>query len=125
MIKTLIPIIAAAVMTLSSCGDSSLTRTLPNVTGSSGEVLVVADRALWEGRTGELIRSELAADLRGMPQSEPAFSLLQVTPAGFTNLFLVHRNVVFIGTDPAATRAGLTATRNEWSETQLVLRLTA
>lgn len=125
LMKTLMPFIVAAVLILSSCGDSSLTRTLPNVTGSSGEVLVVTDRALWEGRTGEIIRAELAADLRGLPQPEPAFSLLQVTPAGFTNLFLVHRNVVFISTDPAIARAGLTVTRNEWSETQIVLRLTA
>lgn len=123
--KIFIPFIASAVLTLMSCGDSSLTRTLPNVTGTSGEVLVVTDRALWEGRTGEIIRTELAADLRGLPQAEPSFSLLQVTPAGFTNLFLVHRNVVLIGTDPAISRAGLTVTRNEWAETQLVLRLTA
>lgn len=123
--KSIIPLIAATVLTLSSCGDSSLTRTLPNVTGSSGEVLVVTDRALWEGRTGELIRQELAANLRGLPQAEPAFNLSQVTPAGFTNLFLVHRNVVFIGTDPGITGADLTVTRDEWAETQLVLRLTA
>ena len=66
-----------------------------------------------------------AADLRGLPQPEPAFSLLEVTPAGFTNLFLVHRNVVFVGTDPAIAREGLTVTRNQWAETQIVLRLTA
>lgn len=123
--KTSMTFIAAALLILQSCGDSSLTRTLPNVSGSSGEVLVVADRALWESRTGEIIRLELAADLRGLPQPEPAFNLLQVSPAGFTNLFLVHRNVVIIDTDPNISGAGLTVTRNQWAETQIVLRLSA
>jgi hypothetical protein len=125
LMKILMPFIAASLLTLSSCGDSSLTRTLPNITGSSGEVLVVTERSLWEGRTGELIRKELAANLVGLPQSEPVFSLLQVTPSGFTNLFMVHRNVVFIGTDPEIAGADLTVKSNQWAETQLVLRLTA
>ncbi|HUW91825.1 MAG TPA: DUF4837 family protein [Bacteroidales bacterium] len=123
--KIIVPLLAIMVILLSSCGDSSLTRTLPNVSGSSGELLVVTDRALWEGRTGELIREALAPDLRGLPQPEPAFSLIHVTHAGFANIFLVHRNVVFIGTDPEITEAGLTVTRNQWAESQIVLRLTA
>jgi len=123
--KTIIPIITAVAMALSSCGDSSLTRTLPNVSGTSGEVLVVTGKDLWEGSTGEMIREELASDLRGLPQPEPAFSLMQVTPAGFTDIFLSHRNVVFFSTDPEAGEPKLTVTRNQWADTQIVLRLTA
>ena len=123
--KILIPLLTAVAILSSSCGDSSLTRTLPNISGSSGELLLVTDRALWEGPTGKILREELSPDLRGLPQPEPAFNLMQVTPAGFANIFQVHRNVLFVGTDPDIAEASLTVTRNQWAETQIVLRLTA
>jgi len=123
--KTIVPLFAAAVIALWSCGDTSVTRILPNVSGTSGELLVVAGKDIWEGQTGDLVRKEMAADLRGLPQPEPAFSLLQVTPAGFADVFLVHRNILFVATDSNKDEATLTVVRNQWAESQIVLRLTA
>ena len=114
-----------AMTVVSSCGDSSLTRTLPNVTGASGEVLVVIDRALWMGETGKTIRDEVAAVLVGLPQPEPAFELLHVNPEGFREMFLSHRNIIIAHIDMTAAEPSVTYTRNRWAETQLVISLTA
>jgi len=120
------PFIMIILMLVSvSCGDSSVTRTLPNISGASGSVLVVMDRDLWNGAPGEAVRSELAAFLNGMPQPEPAFDLLHVTPETFRDIYLVQRNIVFTSIDRNVTEASVTSVRDRWAETQLVTTITA
>lgn len=107
-----------------SCGDSSLTRTLPNVTGTAGEVMVVMDKALWESVVGEAVREQLGATLIGLPQPEPAFTLLPVNPEGFRDIYIAHRNIVMVEEKSDLAAAAVTYTRNRWSETQLVITVT-
>lgn len=107
-----------------SCGDSSLTRTLPNVTGTSGEVLVVMDKSLWEGGVGEAVREQLGAMLIGLPQPEPAFTLLPVNPAGFRDIYVSHRNIVMVEKKSDEAETEVTYSRNTWAETQLVITVT-
>ena len=123
--KSFIPLLGIIMMAASSCGDSSLTRTLPNITGASGEVLVVMNKTLWEGKGGEAAREDLAAILVGMPQPEPAFDLLHVNPEGFKDVYQAHRNILIAEIIPGTDEADLTVTENRWAESQIVLRLTA
>lgn len=113
------------VLLTASCGDTSLTRTLPNVTGSTGEVMVVMDKALWDGAAGAAVRDHIGANLIGMPQPEPAFSLMPVNPEGFRDIFISHRNVIIVKTDKEMSGPEVTFARNRWAETQLVITVTA
>jgi hypothetical protein len=108
-----------------SCGDSSLTRTLPNVTGSTGEVIVVMDKKMWNGSPGKAVREQLGAVLIGLPQSEPAFKLMPVNTAGFRDIYVSHRNIILVKEDSQAADAGVTYKRDRWAETQLVITVTA
>jgi hypothetical protein len=110
---------------LTSCGDSSLTRTLPNVTGTTGEVLAVMDRQLWEGSPGIAFREQVSPFLIGLPQPEPAFTVLPIRPEGFRDLYVSHRNIIQVSTDPGLEKPVVTYTRNKWAETQLVVTVTA
>lgn len=110
---------------LASCGDSSLTRTLPNVTGTTGEVLVVMDRQMWDGSPGQALREYVTPILLGLPQSEPAFTIMPVNPEGFRDIYVAHRNVIQVTTDPGMAQARVTYTRNKWAETQLVVAVSA
>ena len=113
------------VMVLVSCGDSSLTRTLPNVSGSTGDVMVVIDKALWNGGAGKVLREEVAPVLIGLPQQEPAFDLQPINPAGFRDILVSHRNIIITAIDGNRTEPELTYERNTWAESQLVIRVTA
>jgi hypothetical protein len=115
---------SVALAFLVSCGDSSLTRTLPNVTGSAGEVMVVMEKTLWEGGVGEAIREQLGATLIGLPQAEPAFTLLPVNPEGFRDIYISHRNIMMVEEQSDLTGPAVTYTRNKWAETQLVITVT-
>jgi hypothetical protein len=111
---------------LTSCGDSSLTRTLPNVTGTTGEVLVVKDKFMWEGSPGTAVREYISPVLLGMPQPpEPAFTILPIRPEGFRDLYVSHRNIIQVSTDPGMEKPAVTYARNKWAETQLVVTVAA
>ena len=113
-----------AMVVISSCGDSSLTRTLPNVTGTTGEVLVVMDKVLWNGSAGAAVREQVSPFLIGLPQPEPAFTILQVNPDGFRDIFLSHRNILIVKTAADTTEARVDYVRNRWADTQLVITVT-
>lgn len=110
---------------MASCGDSSLTRTLPNVTGATGEVLVVMDKFMWDGSPGQAIREQVSPLLVGLPQPEPAFTILPVNSAGFRDIYVSHRNIIQVSTVPGLQKPVVTYTRNKWAETQLVVTVTA
>ncbi len=110
---------------LGSCSDSSVTRSLPHATGAAGEVMVVIDSELWNGKTGDVIRQEIGPPLAGMPEPEPAFTLLHVTPDGFRDIYVAHRNVIMVLADSDLPEAEVTITREKWSSTQLVVAIAA
>lgn len=124
MIKYIVPSVIALSFFVASCRDTSLTRTLPNVAGASGEVLVVMDKELWNGSAGTALRGSLAPPLLSLPVPEPAFDLLNIPPRGFRDRFMLFRNVVFVSITPGDTVA-VTSSRNRWSESQLVIRISA
>ena len=50
--------------------------------------MVIMDTELWRGPVGEKIRDEFAAQIVGLPQIEPKFSITQIPPKVFT---AIHR----------------------------------
>ena len=108
-----------------SCGDSSLTRTLPNVSGTAGEVLVVIDQSLWDGETGQLLRDNLTGEIKTLPQPEPAFDLVRIPPAGFRDRFMLYRSIMMIEIDPSTKDVSVSSIRNQYAESQLLISIKA
>ena len=59
--------ILPALVFIASCGDTSVTRTLPNVTGKTGDVLVVMDKQMWDGSPGQAVREQVSPMLISLP----------------------------------------------------------
>ena len=59
--------IVAAIVVLTGCGERKKAL-LPNVSGKAGEVLVVMEKADWEGAPGNAVRDTLASDCPFLPQ---------------------------------------------------------
>ena len=87
-----------AVAAMVSCGSNGKAL-LPNVSGKAGEVIVVVDREGWEGNLGNEIRGLLARDCEFLPQREPLYSLVNLAPGSFTDMFKYHRNIVIFNVD--------------------------
>ena len=63
-----------------SCGGSGK-KLLPNVSGKAGEVIVVINQTDWEGEVGDALRELLASDCPFLPQREPLYTLVNITPS--------------------------------------------
>ncbi len=118
--------IAAASLALASCNQRKTQKALlPNISGKAGEVIVVIEKGLWEGTIGNTLRDTLAADCPYLPQPEPLYTLVNVAPNGFTNMFKVHRNIILINISSTVTEPGVVFRHDVWAEPQCVIGVNA
>jgi hypothetical protein len=101
------------------------TRIMPNVTGGSGEVLVVMDKFLWDGEAGEKLQDVLKQEFSGLPQSEPLFDVAQITSASFSNVNRFHRSVVLVTIKETGEEAKVRFRQNVWAKPQIVVQIEA
>jgi len=114
------------VLTISqSCNNSGSERggsLQPNVSGSTGEVVIVLDKAKWEGEMGNAIRDLLANPLDGLPQAEPVFDLVSVPSGSFGEYYITHRNIVFVQTGADMEKKASFQT-NKYASSQLIINI--
>lgn len=113
----------AALLALSSCGDGA--KILPNVSGKAGEVLVVMEKYDWEGTLGTMLRDSLTADCPFLPQKEPLYNLVNVTPGNFSQMFQIHRNIIVCYINSQVRAPDLVCRNDKWAHPQLVISLSA
>nr|WP_298996125.1 DUF4837 family protein [uncultured Allomuricauda sp.] len=87
-------------MALFACKDSGKKeRFLPPSTGGINSLMVVMDTELWKGAVGDKVREHFAAQVLGLPQAEPIFSITQIPPQVFKGAVTHSRSVLFVEQD--------------------------
>ena len=94
----LLIVLAAAAALLAGCKNSQTL--LPSVSGKAGEIIVVMEKPDWEDTLGNDVRDLLARDCPWLAQQEPLYSLVNITPSNFVNMFKVHRNILLFQVGP-------------------------
>ena len=118
--------ILTVVLAVVSCGQNGTRKALlPNVSGKAGEVIIVMDKAYWESAPGNEIRELLGSDCPWLYPAEALYSLVNVTPSGFADLFRVHRNIVLFNIDPQVTNPGVILKSDVWASPQCVIQVSA
>lgn len=115
-------VIFAAAMVLTSCKNTKAL--LPNVSGKAGEIIVVIDKGDWEGNLGTKVRELLACDCPYLAQKEPLYTLVNVPPGSFGDLFKVHRNIVYFNLGSQAD-SGILYRRDVWAAPQCLVQVNA
>lgn len=118
--KKIILFITMALGIVACKGGGSL---LPNVSGKAGEILIVTEKADWEGSIGNDIRALLACDCPYLAQQEPLYTLVNVIPSGFTDLFKIHRNIIIINITPEAKTPEVYSKHDVWASPQCVIQI--
>jgi hypothetical protein len=96
-LKLLVGVLA---MVLISCSEEDKSRLLKqNVSGKAGEIIVVIDKSNWETEPGMELRNVLAVEYPYLPQVEPSYTLINIAEKDFTNIFQIHRNIIYIKVD--------------------------
>lgn len=118
--------LAMALIAMVSCSDSKRKQALlPNISGKAGEVIVVIDKGLWEGAVGTTLRDTLACECPFLPQREPLYTLVNVAPGGFGQMFQVHRNIIIVNISSDVTEPGVIYRTDVWARPQCVIRINA
>ena len=119
-------ILALAALSLISCSEAKRKQALlPNISGKAGEVIVVIDKGQWEGVVGTTLRDSLACDCPFLPQKEPLYTLVDLAPSGFTQMFQLHRNIIIVSISPDVTEPGVLYRSDVWARPQCVIRINA
>ncbi len=119
---TLATVIAAAAF-FQACNSKQ--RIVPASTGKTGEMLIVAEKGLWNGPLGESVREYFGQDIVGLPQSEPMYTLPQIGEGEFGTIFQSHRNLFIISIKPEFTKPFIETKRDLWSKPQRVIKINA
>ena len=90
-------ILSMAFLTCKDSGEKK--RFLPDSTGGINSLMVVIDTELWKGGVGDKIREHFAAQVLGLPQAEPIFSITQIPPQVFKGAVTHSRSVLFVEQD--------------------------
>ncbi len=125
--KHIFPLLAAIAVALAtvSCSCSPKKALLPTISGKAGEVIVVINKTDWEGAIGNELRELLASDCPFLPQREPLYTLVNIVPSAFTNIFQVHRNIILINIGNDITEPGVVYRQDVWARPQCVIGVNA
>ncbi len=111
----------ALVSLLSSCKET----TFFAASAANNEVLVVMDEILWEDSTGRALFDVLNSHAKGLPQREPNFKILQVTPENFSSTFKMARNIIIPNISNIYSAAKLSAELDKYASGQVILSVNA
>ena len=98
---------------------------LPSVSGKAGEIIVVMEKPDWEDALGNDVRELLACDCPWLAQKEPLYSLVNVVPSAFADLFKVHRNILLFQVNPQTDPTGIIFKHDVWAAPQCVIQISA
>lgn len=110
---------------ITSCKDNNKSALLPNVTGKSGEVVLVIEADQWNSNVGIAFRKILSQEYPALPQQEPMFDLVHIPYSAFSNIFKTHRNVVFAKIDKELHEPKILVQDNIWANPQIVVNVLA
>ncbi len=110
---------------LSSCKDNDSSSLLPNVSGKSGEVILVIEPDHWSSNVGSEFRKKLSQPHPALPQIEPIFDLVHIPYSAFTSIFKTHRNIVVAKVDKDIHEPKITVQKDIWAKPQIILTIIA
>lgn len=121
--KIKLSVLALLVVVLGSCVSND--RTLPAVSGSQFELLVVVNDTVWEAPVGRELKELFSQEMIGLPQFEPVLAVHQCNETEFTDVLKPARNIAFVEISDKYTSTKITYSKDRWAYPQAVVRIVA
>ncbi|HBL74974.1 MAG: hypothetical protein A2W90_06615 [Bacteroidetes bacterium GWF2_42_66] len=116
-------LLASSAIFLSSCFDNTFQKR--NITGKAGEMIIVIPKEAWSGAPGTVLRKILNQPQLGLPQEEPIFSLIDVPPAAFNDIFRTTRNIITVRISSTIDEPVAEYKNDVWAHPQAVVNINA
>lgn len=119
---TILSVIIATVLILVSC--DGMTKFI-SASSAANEVLVVMDDNLWEGEAGRALYDVLNSPVKGLPQREPNFKILHITPENFTSTFKMARNIIIPNISNVYSQTKISSEIDKYAMGQVIMTINA
>ena len=93
--------------------------------GANNEVLVIMDDVSWQGEAGRALFDVLNSNVKGLPQPEPNFRIIQITPDNFSSTFKMARNVIIPDISPMYSEPKLDSEIDRYARGQVIMNIKA
>lgn len=124
--KTRIVLVFSLISVLFGCKEKSLRQNLlPGVSGKAGELVIIIDDQLWKGECGDFLHELYQQDMPALPQSEPLFNVVHIPHKAYSDIFKIHRNLLFIKVNDEFKAAKISVSENLNAQPQTVVEVTA
>ncbi len=108
------------------CGQMRVKESLlPSVSGSPGEVLIIMETNLWDSKCGTDMKDLLLQDVEGLPQNEPMFNPVHINHKAFSELFRIHRNIIYTTISNSVKENRITVENDKWAKPQTIINMYA
>jgi hypothetical protein len=95
------------------------------ISGKAGELIVVVPKETWDGKVGEVMKKVLLQPQIGLPQDEPLFTIIDIPPAAFKDIFKTSRNIINVRISPTLDSAKVEFKEDVWAWPQAVVNIHA
>lgn len=120
-ISAFILILISAAVTFSACDGTTFFR----ASSAVNEVMVIMDKDAWEDEAGRALFGVLNSPAKGLPQTEPNFRIIQITPDNFTNTFKMARNIVIPEISNIYTETKISSEIDKYAFGQIIMNVRA
>jgi len=100
-------------------------RTLPAVSGTQFELLIVMNDTAWNAPVGRQVRDLFVQDMPALPQSEPLMNVHQCNQTEFTDVLKPSRNLLIVEIADKYTQTKIKYGKDAWAYPQAVVKITA
>ena len=96
-----------------------------SASGANNEILVIIDDNTWQGEAGRALFDVLNSNVKGLPQPEPNFRIIQITPENFSSTFRMARNVIIPDISPIFSQPKLASELDRYARGQVIMNINA
>lgn len=123
--RTFIFILFASLLLITASGCNSGSA-VSRATGLAYEIVVVMDKAAWDGTTGTAVKEELTAPVPYLLNTEPSMKVMHTTPEHFDGILKYVRNILIVNiNNKQYTKVSVRKENDKWAQGQAVFYLNA
>ena len=114
--------ILATVILFTSCDGGG---GFMSASGANNEVMVIMDDDSWQGEAGRALFDVLNSNVKGLPQPEPNFRIIQIAPENFSSTFRMARNIIIPDISPMYSQPKFAAELDRYARGQVIMNINA
>ncbi len=118
-------LMSISMILLTTCVSKEKETAIPGSVGKISEMIVVANKPVWEGVLGDTVKEYFGRPYPWLNQMEPLFDIVTVEHNDLNKTLRKHRNILLFVVDKNIQIPKVTKENDKWSSPQTVIEVVA